>query len=334
MKSGLRTVALCIAAALAAISCQTTGGKPQEEKPPAAGKPPASQSIAELRASLASSDVSVRIAAVDELGRRAASSPEALDAVVGALGDSSPLVRRFAAGGLAELPAPPAPALSALARLLRDSETEPRQSASRTLAALAPRAPPDSVPELAAALSNACADTEEAVRANALEALGGLGIRGVRASPAVRPALERGLTDWSDRVRAAAVEAVGKLGAGVPWSVGLLAKALSDPRHDVRKQAVVALEKIGPPAAPATRDIARLLHGKEIYLRVFAADALAAIGPGARAALPELREMEKKGWKDLEGSPEVEAQQLPGAVAKAIRAIEGGTPQPKKTGSR
>src|SRR5262249_37719257 len=156
-------------------------------------KPPASQSVSELSASLAASDVSVRISAVDELGRRSASSPEALGAVVGALGDSSPLVRRFAAGALAELPSPTTPTLSALARLLSDSEKEPRDSASRTLAALAPRAPPDAVPELAAALSNACADTEEAVRAHALQALGGLGVRGVRASPAVRPALEHGL---------------------------------------------------------------------------------------------------------------------------------------------
>ena len=332
MTSATRIVlASWAAAALAAVSCQTTGGKPQEpEKAPAGQKPSGERSVGELRKSLGDPDISVRINAVDELGRRAASLPEALTAVVGALGDSSPLVRRFAAGGLAELPSPTTPTLSALARLLRDPETDPRESASRTLAALAPRAPLDAVPELAAALSNACADTEAAVRAHALEALGGLGVRGVHASPAVRPALERGLSDWSEPVRAAAAEAVGKLGAGVPWSVGLLAKALADPVHDVRKMAVLALEEMGPAAAPATPSIVRLLHGKEIYLRVFAANALAAIGPGARAALPDLHGMVRKGWKDLEGSPEVEASLLPEAVAKAIRAIEGPG---KKTGA-
>jgi len=109
----------------------------------------------------------------------------------------------------------------------------------------------------------------------------------------------------------------------MPWSVALLTKALGDPVHDVRKQAVVALEKMGPDAAPATKALARQLHGKELYLRVFAADALAAIGPGARAALPELKGLKARGWKDLENSPEYEAKQLPEAVARAIKSIEG-----------
>jgi HEAT repeat protein len=129
----------------------------------------------------------------------------------------------------------------------------------------------------------------------------------------------------------AAAAAVGQLGAGVPWTVALLTKALADPVHDVRKQAVVALEKMGPDAAPATKAIARLLHGKEIYLRVFAADALTAIGPGARAALPDLKALAARGWKDLENSPEYEAKQLPDAVARAIESIEV---KPPKKGTR
>ncbi|HEY6049865.1 MAG TPA: hypothetical protein VIZ58_01350, partial [Thermoanaerobaculia bacterium] len=110
-------------------------------------------------------------------------------------------------------------------------------------------------------------------------------------------------------------------------TVPLLTKALADPVHDVRKMAVVALEKIGPAAAPAAKALARQLHGKEIYLRVFAADALAAIGPGARAALPDLKAVAAKGYKDIEGSPEVEAQGLPAAIQRAIRSIEGNGPK-------
>ena len=97
----------------------------------------------------------------------------------------------------------------------------------------------------------------------------------------------------------------------------------------MRREAVVALEKFGPDAAPATKALTQQLRGKEISLRVFAADALAAIGPGAKAALPELKALQKRGWKDLEGSPEVEAKQLPDSVAKAIAAIEAKPPKPE-----
>lgn len=324
----VRALALSLVGAglLAIAACQSAGtgspaqpSKRAEEKPP---PPPESQSVAELRASLRDSDLNVRMRAVEELGRRAPASGEAVDALVEALGDKEPLIRRFAAGGLAGVQAPSPPMLLALARLLRDPESDPRESAARTLAALAPRAPAESVADLGAALAAAVDYPQDSVRVHAVEALGGLGARGARAVPAVKPALERALADASDDVRGAAAAAIGQLGAGVPGTVALLIKALADDVHDVRKQAVVALEKMGPDAAPATKAIARLLRGKEIYLRVFAADALAAIGPGARAALPELKAMARRGYKDIEGSPEMEAKDLPEAVQRAIRSIQ------------
>jgi hypothetical protein len=33
--------------------------------------------------------------------------------------------------------------------------------------------------------------------------------------------------------------------------------------------------------------------------------------------------LKARGWKDLENSPEYEAKQLPDAVARAIKSIEG-----------
>jgi HEAT repeat protein len=325
-----------LALGILAAACSSTGGSgaPEPKAGPAAqtgktakttktAKTPAEQSIPELRASLHNPDLMVRMGAVEELGRRAPSSDDAVAAVVEAFSDTAPLVRRFAAGGLAEVKVPAAPTVLALGRLLRDPESDPRESASRTLAALSSRVPRESVAELGAMLAAAAADPVEAVRANAVEALGGLGAGGARAVPAVRPALERALSDPSDRVRGAAAEAVGKLGGGFPWTVPLLTKALSDPVHDVRKMAVIALEKIGPAAAPAAKALARQLHGKEIYLRVFAADALTAIGPGARAALPDLKAVAAKGYKDIESSPEMEAKDLPAAIQRAIRSVEG-----------
>jgi len=147
----------------------------------------------------------------------------------------------------------------------------------------------------------------------------------------LKSAVGLALADPIDGVRAAAAGALGEWGADVPGTINLLIKALSDKEHDVRKLAVLSVEKIGPKAAPTTAAVARLLHGKEIYLRVFAANALAAIGPGARAALPELKAMVAHGWKDLEGSKEMEAKELPDAVAKAIQSIEKkGPPKPAK----
>jgi HEAT repeat protein len=325
-------VAAFVSLAIGAAACSTTGGSGRAQEPqarPAAqtAKAPADQSIPDLRASLRNPDLMVRMAAVQELGRRAPSSADAVAAVVEAFSDTAPLVRRFAAGGLAEVKAPTAPTVLALGRLLRDPEAEPRESAARTLAALSSRVPQESAAELGSMLAGAAADPVEAVRANAVEALGGLGASGARAVPAMRPALERALGDPSDTVRGAAAEAAGKLGGAVPWAIVLLTKALSDPVHDVRKMAVIALEKIGPHAAPAAKALARQLHGKEIYLRVFAADALTAIGPGARAALPDLKAVAAKGYKDIQGSPEMEAKDLPAAIQRAIRSIEGKAPK-------
>ncbi|MEO8430267.1 MAG: HEAT repeat domain-containing protein [Acidobacteriota bacterium] len=326
---GRRPLALLLGVlAAGALSCATGGGsKPaggSTDNPPAeaAGK---ERTVAQLAASLKDPDLNVRLAAVEELGHRAATSDDAVAAVVGAFSDEAPLVRRFAAGGLAGIPAPSTRTVLALARLLKDPENEPRESAARTLAALAPHSPADAVAELAAALAAAGADSQETVRSYALAALGGLGARGA-GFPAVKAALERGLADPNEEVRGAAAAAAGEIGLAAPWTIGLLTRALADPVHDVRKQAVIALEKIGPPAAPATKAIARLLRGEQIYLRVYAADALTSIGPGARAALPDLKAMVKRGWKSLEDSKEMEAKDLPEAVARAIRSIEAKGP--------
>jgi len=327
MKTHLRSILTMLLLASLTAACSTTGGggagSTAAAKPAASAKAPAEQSVPELRASMRNPDLMVRMSTVEELGRRAPSSPDAVAAVVDAFGDKEPLIRRFAAGGLAQVQTPSAPTVLALGRLLSDPEPDPRESASRTLAALAPRAPAETTAELGAMLVAATADPNEAVRDHAFEALGGLGLRGARAVTGVRPAFERALGDPSNTVRGSAAEAAGKIGSGAGWTIPLLTKALADPAHEVRKMAVISLEKIGPDAAPASKALARQLHGKEIYLRVFAADALAAIGPGAKAALPDLKAVAAKGYKELQGSPEVEAGQLPEAVAKAIRSIEG-----------
>ncbi len=331
MISRVLAAALCTLSLYALVSCQSTGGSTSPGT--ASGEKKGGErarTIADLRAALRDPDMSVRLKAVEELGPRAASSDEAVAALVEALGDSAPLVRRFAAGGLAEVKSPSAATLLALGKLLKDPELEPRETAARSLSALSPRSDAAAVKDLGAMLAAATADKEASVRTFALEAIGGLGAPAARVVPSIKTGLERAIADPVPEVRAAAAAAAGRLGIGVPWAMGLLIKALADPVHDVRKQSVVALEKIGPDAAPATRALARQLKGKEIYLRVFAADALTAIGPGARAALPELKALAARGWKDLAGSPESEAKDLPEAVARAIRSLEGKAP--KKSG--
>src|SRR6266567_2587568 len=142
----LQRASLVVAGAIAKIGCQSTGGKGSSGEPAShpAGetkqKAPGSRSFAELRAATHDSDLSVRLSAVEELGSRASSSEEAAQALVDSLTDPAPLVRRFAAGGLAGVQSVSSPTLIALSRLLRDPEVDPRESAARTLAALAPRA--------------------------------------------------------------------------------------------------------------------------------------------------------------------------------------------------
>jgi HEAT repeat protein len=315
--------AFALAVLAGATACQPGSTTPPAQPAKTTSAPAGDPTLADLRAALNDPEVVVRIKACDELGKRAPTSPEAVEMLAGALKDKEPLVRRFAAGGMANAKSPTAAQARALAALLSDAETDPRESASRTLATLGPRIPDEAVVDVASALAAAVPDAQEQVRRNVLEALGTLGPRGPRAVPAVQPAVERALSDPAESTRSAAVAAVGAWGTDVSGAVTLLATALSDSSHDVRKMAVISLEKMGPQAAGATKAIARLLHGKEIYLRVYAADALAAIGPGAKAALPELKAMAKKGYKDIQNSPEMEAKELPEAVQKAIVAIEG-----------
>jgi HEAT repeat protein len=325
MTSRLLIAFLCVLVSLGVVSCQSTGGGQAGQT---AESVPQGPTVAELRAKLKDPDASVRLTAVEELGPRAKESQEAVDALVEALADSDRMVRRFAAHGLAEVEAPSPAMLQALAKLLKDPWVDPRAAAAQSLTMLARRVPADSVKDLATALAASVGDRDESTRILVVAALGALGAPAAVQVPAVRPALEKGLRDPSAQVRATAAGAIGQLGPGIPWTVALLIKALDDPVHDVRKEAVVALEKFGPQAAPAAKALARQLRGKEIYLRVFAADALAAIGPGAKAALPELKALVKRGWKDLEGSPEMEAEQLPDSVAKAIASIEAKPPKP------
>lgn len=316
---------VCVVASLVVVSCQSTGGG----QAGAAAGTPQGPTVAELVARLKDPDASVRMKAAEELGAPAyKSSPEAVDALVEALADSDRMVRRFAAHGLAEVESPSEEMLKALIQLLKDPWVDPRAAAARSLTMLANRVPADSVKGLATALAASAADKDESNRILVLAAIGALGAPGALQVPAVKPALEKGLRDQTPLVRATAAGSIGQIGPGVPWTVALLVKALADPEHSVRREAVVALQKFGPEAAPATKALAQQLRGKEIYLRVFAADALAAIGPRAKAALPELKALVKRGWKDLEGSPEMEAKQLPDAVAKAIAAIEAKPAKP------
>jgi HEAT repeat protein len=120
-------------------------------------------------------------------------------------------------------------------------------------------------------------------------------------------------------VRQAVLEALPKIDPAAPTLVKDLMRGLAAPEHDVRKIAVVELEKLGPRAAPAVPALIPLLSGEEIYLRVFTADTLAAIGPGAKAALPRLKAMRDEPVPD---NGEIEGAQLPGAIEKAIAAIE------------
>jgi HEAT repeat protein len=93
------------------------------------------------------------------------------------------------------------------------------------------------------------------------------------------------LGDSDEAVRAAAVQALGRIGSA---AVPALTEALDDPSKHIRRQALCALERLGRAACPAIPALAHCLQDPEVRVRAGAVLALGAIGPEAAGAVPSL----------------------------------------------
>lgn len=145
-------------------------------------------------------------------------------ALMTALGDKNPDVRKQALFALSRSPSPKL--VDPMLKALGDSDPDVRQQAAFALGQVGD---PRAVPALATALKDAEAD----VRARAAFALGQIG------SDAAIPQLTAALSDTEPDVRAQVVFALGQIGSSK--SIDALKTALSDADDDVRAQAASAL---------------------------------------------------------------------------------------------
>jgi len=210
----------------------------------------------------------VRPAARQAEGALAQLGEPAIGPLCAALGDGNATVRSAAAGALAKIGAPAAPAV--MDALTGSPDPQVRCGAAAVLGEL-------DAPEAARveALVRAMGDGEQRVRFAALQALEGMG---AAAAPAV-PALSAALTGRSEAppIRRKAAQVLASIGPGAAGAVPALMQALRDDDLWVRRFAASALGSIGPAARlaiPRLRDLAESGDPAQIE----AAMALRAIG--------------------------------------------------------
>lgn len=196
---GLLLAAVAAGHALAACSGSDPGYKGRSSR--------------EWIAALHSSDSLARRDAAFALGRVLAINPRAsgvVDALVGALGDSSDAVRLEAGNSLLRDRRLNDAAVPGLVEALGDSlHTHTREHSASLLGYASAAAAPRAVPPLAGVLAR---DPDAGVRVAAATALGQLG---TRTSDAL-PALQRALGDSSAAVRAVARDALSRIPGALP----------------------------------------------------------------------------------------------------------------------
>jgi HEAT repeat protein len=198
----------------------------------------------------------------------------------------------MAAQVLARVGGAAAPAVPALIRALSDWSPPVRRSAAQALGAVGPAAG-HAIPSLLGLL----ADYDDEARAAAVAALGGVGEAAVPLL--VQVLQERDLRRAGERTRfREEVDRLWRrLEAEQPHRVPDRAwrnlawaarEGLRECTEIVHQGAALALGRVGPAAAPAVPVLVQALSDESHLVRLAAARALGEIGPGARAALPPL----------------------------------------------
>lgn len=231
----------------------------------------AGDNTAKLLQDLKSSDLQVRLQAIQTLGDNGQPSLEVLQALSRQLKDKLPLVRAHAASALGHFGPAARPAIEALAPLVTDSDARVRRMAIRALARIRP-GPEVSVPLLVKAMK----DTDPAVRTHVLTILAEIG------KPAV-PALVKALKNEKSSYWACLV--LAEIGPDAADAAPGLAELLaSNAKPEVRREATLALGKIGSAAAPAVPTLTKTIEDKDPAVCCGAAFALGCIGPKAKSA--------------------------------------------------
>jgi HEAT repeat protein len=207
--------------------------------------------------------------AADALGKIGKDATPAGPALVAALSDGDPLVRRVAARSLGELAPDVADAVPALVALFPDIE------AIRAVARFGPHAAPAVRP-----LLDHFANPDPAIRWQAARAVGKIGPPAVSAVPELARLLR---SDPDPLVREHAAEALGDIGPPAADGIPALAKALRDPVARVRRDAVRALGQMGPAARGVLTEVRAAADDPDPDVKAAATRAARLIDP---ATLP------------------------------------------------
>ncbi|HKU17585.1 MAG TPA: HEAT repeat domain-containing protein [Steroidobacteraceae bacterium] len=237
-----------------------------------------------------------------EAVRRLASgegTPAAVPALVRALSDVQPEVRRATVDALLVVGKDSEQAVAGLLFALKDPDWVVRRKAAVAFHSMTPATAARVVPNLIEALSSA----NSGERVAAALALSGLAPHSRQALPALVDSLSA--PEWE--LQAAAVDALGALGPDAAPALPALARALRNHDWAIAEQTVEALSRIGRAAVPALADA---LSDDSLVVRWGAARALAYIGADSKEAVPAL-------GRSLNDP----AMQVRWAAAKALWAI-------------
>ena len=235
------------------------------------------ESVDALTRALNDPDDDVKGMAASSIVRlRAWRGKDVVPALIKALKSDEEMMPYFAVEALGQLGPAAEEAIPALLEMIKhDDFWFVADRAAEALGKIGPAA----VPLLLEALNN----SNEAVRAHAAEALGGVGDGGHVAIPKLIAALKH---DEDAGVRAAAARALGEMAGGNAEAVSALIEALSDSDRNVRGAAVRALGRVGSKAKAAVAALVALLDKVECNEAIYR--TFGAIGPDAKAAIPVL----------------------------------------------
>ncbi len=256
-------------------------------------------SISAAIAALRSPQESVRIEAIDTLGRIRADTDEAIEALAELTKDNSALTRAHAAFALSRIGEKARPAIPRIVSLANDPDVRVRRAGVLAIKHIRP-GPEVSVPLLLTMM----ADSDSAVRLRATDAMADLGQAAVpqlilqlehedvrlpvvlalnQIGPAAQeaiPALVGLVKDAKApaEIRREAIMAIGEMGEAAAGAVSLLALALDE--DSLRSAAVYSLGNLGPVAQGAKPNLRSLLEGDDPFVRTISAWALIRIAPG------------------------------------------------------
>jgi HEAT repeat protein len=264
--------------------------------------------LAEVAASLDHPEEPVRQLAVAVMGRIGAPAVEHLARALDAAQPEA--VRMFAAGALANIGPPAAPAVRSLCRCLTANEDGLRTLASLALARIGAASVPSlrvmlqfSDPRAVVATVTALTQIGPAAR----DALADLQVLAPRSTLSVQmacaaaaarisedparglPFLLQALNQQDPSVRKQALEQITELREAAHPAIPRILECAGDPAPQARGAAALTLGRIRAPASDVVGPLTHLLDDASPEVRLNATIVLASYGEAARPALPALR---------------------------------------------